>query len=283
MKKVGKLFVLMTAISVINMFSSCNKDESAPTSAPFVKIPPPSLAKTEITDYLNLVDVFSLETEEEITNTDDALKSAELESCLTVTIHENENGEFWPRSWTLDYGTENCTCFTGNTKRGKINVKISDWWLNEGSLKEITFEDFYMNDNKMEGIKTILNTGLNENGNMTFTKKVTDAKITNTDGLTIIWNCEKQSEQIEGGETLLFADNVWSVTGSGFGINLDEKAFTMKITSALIYKTGCFYPVSGIVEIETEGEAVKNIDYGTGNCDYLATVTIGRVTETIEL
>jgi len=274
MKKVRKFLALMTAISVVIMFSSCNKDEDAVHN--FV-------AKTEIADYLNLVDVFSFETEEEITNTDDALKSAELVSCLKVTIHENENGEFWPRSWTLDYGTENCTCLSGNTKRGKINVKISNWWLNEGSLKEITFEDFYMNDNKMEGKKTILNTGLNENGNLSFIKKVTDAKITNADGLTMTWNCEKQSELIDGGETLLFADNVWSVTGTGSGINLDEKAFTMKIISALIYKTGCFYPVSGTVEIETEGEPVKTIDYGTGDCDNKANVTVVDVTETIEL
>jgi len=274
MKKLEKLFVLMTVISIVTMLGSCNRDEDEVQN--FV-------AKTEIADYLNLVDAFSFETEEEITNTDDGLKSAELVSCLTVTIHENENGEFWPRSWTLDYGTENCTCLLGNTKRGKINVKISDWWRNEGSLKEITFEDFYMNDNKMEGIKTILNTGLNENGNLTFTKKVSDAKITNTDGLTITWSCEKQSEQIEGGATTLFADNVWAVTGAGSGINLDEKAFTMKITSALIYKTGCFYPVSGTVEIETEGESVKTIDYGTGDCDNKANVTVGDVTETIEL
>jgi hypothetical protein len=274
MKKVGKFFVLTTAISVITMFSSCNKNEDAVQDI---------VAKTETTDYLNLVDAFSFETEEEITNSDDDLKSAELLSCLTVTIHQNENGEFWPRSWTLDYGTENCTCFLGNTKRGKINVKISDWWRNEGSLKEITFEDFYMNDNKMEGIKTILNTGLNENGNLTFTKKITNAKITNTDGLTISWNCEQQSEQIEGGTTVLFADDVWEVTGGGSGVNLDEKAFKMKITSALIYKTGCFYPISGTVEIEIEGEPVKTIDYGTGDCDNKATVTVGDVTETIEL
>jgi hypothetical protein len=274
MKKEGKIFILITVISGITMFSSCNKDEDAIQN--FV-------AKTEITDYLNLVDVFTLATEEEITSIDDGLKSAELVSCLTVTIHENENGEFWPRNWILDYGTENCTCLPGNTRRGKISVYISDWWRNEGSLKEITYEDFYMNDNKMEGIKTIMNTGLNGNGNLTFTKKVTDAKITNTEGLTIFWNSERQSEQIEGGETILFADNVWAVTGSGSGINLDEKAFAMKIISPLIYKTGCFYAVSGTIEIETEGESVKTIDYGTGDCDNKVKVTVGDVTETIEL
>ena len=275
MKKVRKLLVLMMVISGTFIFYSCNKNEVESEIL---------VNKTELSDYLSLVDGFSLATEEEITSGEnDGLKSAELLSCLNVTIHKNENNEFWPRSWTLDYGNENCTFFSGNTKRGKIHVSLSDLWRNEGSLREITFEDFYMNDNKMEGVKTILNTGKNENGNLTFTKKVAAAKITNPDGLTISWNCEKQSELIEGGATFLFADDVWAVTGEGSGVNMDEKQFTMKIISALIYKNGCFYPVSGTVEIETDREALKTIDYGTGDCDNVATVTTGDVTEIIKL
>jgi len=274
MKNVRKLFLLIVVISGMAMLNSCNNDEMAADL----------IAKTETSDYLSIVDAFSLAAEEEITSsTADELKSAELTSCLTVTVHKNADGNFWPRSWTLDYGTENCECLAGNTKRGKINVTISDWWKNEGSLKEITFEDFYMNNNKMEGVKTILNTGLNENGNLTFTKKVKNAKLTYPDATSISWNCEKYSEQIEGGATLLFADDVWSVTGEGNGVNLDAKNYTMKITTALIYKNGCFYPVSGIVEINAEGEDLKVINYGDGVCDNLATVTVGGVTETVEL
>lgn len=275
MKNLRKLLVLVIAVAGVIVFNSCNKQEI--TDENFI-------AKTSVKDYVNVINAFSLSTVEEITNIDDEeLKSAETWDCLTVTIHPNNTGEFWPRSWTLDWGTENCECFLGNTKRGKINVNLSDWWRNEGSLREITFDDFYMNDNKMEGVKTILNTGLNENDNLTFTKKVIDAKLTYPDESVISWNCEKYSEQVEGGATFLFADDVWSVTGSGSGINLDGKAFTMEITSALIYNNGCFYPVSGIVEISTEGEELKVIDYGNGECDNIATTKVGDVVETIEL
>lgn len=274
MKNVRKLFLLFAVFGSFAVLYSCNKDEALPENV---------IAKTEVIDYINVIDAFSLSVVEEITSSDEGLKSAAIVDCLTVTIHENENGDFWPRSWTLDYGTENCECFLENTKRGKIHVSLSDWWKNEGSLREITFEDFYLNDNKMEGVKTILNNGLNEDGNLSFTKKITDAKLIYTDGSEISWNCEKISEQVEGGETLLFMDDAWSVTGSGTGINLDEKTFTVKITSSLIYKNGCFYPVSGIVEIDTEGEELKIIDYGEGECDKIATVTIAGVSETIDL
>lgn len=275
MKNLGKLVIFITVLAGVSFFHSCNKDEAM--------VPENIEIKTTATDYANLIQAFSLETVEEVTSSDDGLKSATLADCLTVTIHENENGDYWPRSWTFDWGSENCVCFSGTTKRGMVHVTLSDWWKNEGSLREITFEDFYVNDNKMEGLKTIFNTGLNDAGNLTFEKKVTDAKLTYPDETSMTWNCTKYSEQIGGAETLLFADDVWSVTGTGSGVNLDGNAYTLEITSALIYNNGCFYPVSGVVEITTEGEALKTINYGDGECDNIATVTVGDTTETIEL
>ena len=272
MKNLRKLSVLFLVATGLFMLNSCNKDEVVSQDV---------IAITTATDYINMINSFSLSTVDELTSSEDGLKSASIVDCVTVTIHENEDGEFWPRNWTLDYGIENCECFTGNMKRGVINVSVSDWWKNEGSLKEITFVDFYMNDNKMEGVKTTLNTGLNESGNLTFTKNVTDAKLTNDDG-TMTWSCEKYSEQIEGGETVLFADDVWSVTGAGAGVNLDGNSYTMEITTALVYNNGCFYPVSGEMVIVT-GEEQKVINYGDGECDNVITVTVDGVTETVEL
>lgn len=275
MKNLRKLGILLTVLFSVAIIQSCNKDE--------IQVPTNEVAITKAADYVKLLQSFSLDTVEEVTSAEDGLKSATIADCLTVTIYENEDGEYWPRSWTFDWGTENCACFSGNTKRGLVHVTLSDWWKNEGSLREITFEDFYINDNKMEGVKTILNTGVNEAGNLTFEKKVNDAKLTYPDETSITWNCEKYSEQIGGGETLVFADDVWSVTGGGSGINLDGNAYTLAITSALIYQNGCFYPVSGTVEIKTDGEETKIINYGDGECDNTITVTVGETTETIEL
>lgn len=273
MKKLKKLLVLSTLVTGTFLLNGC-KEELVPV-----------VSKTTVTDYMNLLNAFTLSYEEELTSEEnDNLKSAQLSDCVTVTNHENEDGEFWPRNWTLDYGSENCECYySGNTKRGKINVTLSDWWRNEGSLRKITFEDFYLNDNKLEGIKTILNTGLNDNGNLTFSRKTDNAKLTYPDGNQMSWECEKLSELIEGGNSFRFTDDVWSVTGSGSGTNMDGKDYTMTINTPLIYNNGCFYPVSGIIEITTEGEATKIIDYGIGECDNEATITVDGETEIIQL
>jgi hypothetical protein len=277
MRKSGKFFLFVAVATTFLFLNACNKDDVSPDATT-------TLSETSAIDYISMINSFTLATEEEITSgEDDGLKSAEIIDCLTVTVHENEDGEFWPRSWTLDYGTENCECFLGNSKRGKIHVTLSDWWRNEGSLREITFEDYYFNDNKLEGYKTILNTGVNENGNLSFTKNISDAKMIYADGGEMTWECEKYSELISGSETFIFADDVWSVTGSGSGVNLDGNNYTMTITSALIYQNGCFYPVSGVVEIDAENEELKVIDYGDGDCDGLVTVTTGGESKTIEL
>jgi len=276
MKNLKVVFIALIAVAAIVGMNSCNKtNDSVPVS---------ETSKTTIADYANIVNSFALETEDELISSEESvLKSASLSSCWTVTVDKNANGAFYPRVWTVDYLGGTCTLFSGYTKKGKIHVSLTDFWKNEGSLRTVTFEDYYFNDAKLQGVKTILNTGLNERGNLTFTKKVSDASLTYPDGTSISWQCEKFSEMTAGGSTFLFADDVWSVTGTVTGVNLDSKNYTLTITSPLIYKTGCFYPVSGIVTINTVGGDLQTIDYGTGACDNLATQTVGGVTTEIEL
>ncbi len=276
MQNSRKLLVVIFVLAGAIILNSCNKQEIQKDD--FV-------AKTSVKDYLNILNAFSLGAVEEITSGDDEnLKSAETWDCLTVTVHPNGTSSFWPRSWTLDYGTENCGCYFGIERRGKIHVTLSDWWRHEGSFREITFEDYYFNDNKLVGVKTFLNTGLNENGNITFTKTVADAQITYGDTATMSWNSEKYSELIEGGETFKFADDVWSVTGGGTGVNIDGKEYTFTIDSALIYHNNCYFPVSGEITFVISGEENLVINYGNGECDDFATAKVGDgEAETIEL
>lgn len=276
MKHLKVVFIALVAIAAIVSMNSCNKTNDS--------VPASETSKTTIADYANIVNSFALETEDELISSEESvLKSASLSSCWTVTVDKNANGAFYPRVWTVDYLGGTCTLFSGYTKKGKIHVSLTDFWKNEGSLRTVTFEDYYFNDAKLQGVKTILNTGLNERGNLTFTKKVSDASLTYPDGTSISWQCEKFSEMTAGASTFLFADDVWSVTGTATGVNLDSKNYTLTITSPLIYKTGCFYPVSGIVTINTVGGDLQTIDYGTGACDNLATQIVGGVTTEIEL
>jgi len=274
MKNEKSLISVIVMFAVVVGLNSCSKEQAVTT---------PKVEITKISDYTNILSSFALESDELVSTEESNLKSASVTNCFTVTIDKNENGAFYPRKWTVDYLGGDCVSFNGNTKKGKINVSLTDFWKNEGSLRTVTFEDYFFNDNKITGTKTILNTGLNERGNLTFFKTVSDASIIYTDGTSISWECKKFSEMIAGNSTFIFADDVYSVNGTGTGINLDKQNYTMKITSPLIYKNGCFYPVSGIIEITTDGAEKQTIDYGSGECDTKATLTVGGVSSVIEL
>ncbi|MBW8330800.1 MAG: hypothetical protein K0M40_02175 [Prolixibacteraceae bacterium] len=268
------LFAITAVLAVVGL-NSCNKSDEVSDSG---------TTKTTIANYATIVTAFASDFDDELTSTDESdLKSASLTRCFTLTVDKNADGAFYPRVWTVDYLDGTCTLFSGNTKKGKIHVSLSNFWKNEGSLKTVTFEDYYFNSNKMTGVKTILNTGLNENGNLTFAKTIADASLTYPDGTFISWECRKQSELIGGGSTFLFADDVYSVTGTGSGVNLDGKKYTLTIISPLIYKNGYFYPISGSIEIASDGAEKQTIDYGNGDCDNLATQTVGDVTTEIKL
>ncbi len=281
MKRLGEIILVFVFVAGLFSLQSCSKADDEKNND--------GITKTETTDYLNLLGAFNLSDVDDALATDetgnllsDQLKSTEGR-CFTITRDENEDGSFWPMSWTVDFGDGTCECACGHSRSGKIHVTLSAWWKNEGSLREISFDDFHFDGYKLEGTKTILNKGLNDDGNMVFEKKLTDGKITYEDGTSMSWSCTKEAEQIEGGGTFLFFDDVWSVTGSGSGVNIDGNNFKMTITSPLIYKNGCFYPVSGVITIEADGEEIKTIDYGDGECDNKITVAVGDQTVEIEL
>ncbi len=263
------------AIAAIFSFTSCDND------SPEIK----GEEVTTATDYTALLGILDLDEIDDET-TDNALKSAldtDQFRCFEVTVHENETDEFWPRSWTFTYGEEGCEDFFGNTKLGSVHVTLTDFWKNEGSLRTITFDDFSINGNKQEGTRTILNTGFNDRQNLTFERSFEDASYSRADTATMTWECDRQVEMIAGYETFIARDDEYLVSGGASGINYDGNSFTVTITDDLYYKKCSFFPVSGIVTVEVDGGSSMTIDYGNGECDNIASMTLDGVTTEITL
>lgn len=55
------------------------------------------------------------------------------------------------------------------------------------------------------------------------------------------------------------------------------------ITNSLTKMEGCDFIVSGTIEYYLDGELVASIDYGDGDCDAIATMTIDGVTKEFSL
>jgi len=216
--------------------------------------------------------------------TDDSRASEDLTAtCFTIEVIPNDDGAFWPRNWVIDFG-DGCESALGITRSGKIYSTLTDFWKNEGSLRTTTFEDFFVDGNQVEGVKTIENTGVNAEGQLTWERKITGGKITFEDGTTTTVESDRVSVMTAGADTFIFADDEYDVTGTTTGVDRNGVAFTAEITVPLHYINGCRFPVSGELTITSDGSDTPIvIDYGDGTCDDLATQTIGDEVTEIEL
>ena len=212
-----------------------------------------------------------------------AVKSEAASTEPTITITPKDSITF-PKTVTIDFGTSGFTGKRGNVLKGKLIMVISDRMWKTNSSRTITFDNFYVNDNKITGKKVITNKGLNAAKNPYWTVIVSDT-ITRTDGTTVVWNSERTRERVDnGGTPLVYADDKYSITGSSSGINAKGKTFTLIIDAnnpLIIYNN---YPhfVQGSVTITSETRTAV-LDYGDGTKDNKATVTINGVTKDITL
>ena len=221
-----------------------------------------------------------------------SLKSApDQEACVVITI-VSDGDAFWPRTITVDYG-DGCDISRYNDSRervrkGKIIIKISGPMWQEVSSREVTFEDFYINEHKVEGRRTVTNEGLWEDGDYAglwyFSVTLDGGTVTTPEGQMISKDVNRTRTFVEGFDTKWDTrDDIWHLNGIATGVNRAGIAFSREITSPLWKEIGCRFITRGTVLIEAEGRPDVILDYGEGDCDPLATLTMEGETKEIRL
>lgn len=205
-------------------------------------------------------------------------ESSILSACATVTRDTTTD----PKTMTIDFGSSNCMCSDGKTRRGKILVSYTGKYREPGSHIEIGFEGYYVNDNHIEGSRVIDNQGFNADSNLVF-QVVVDGTVTKADGSIITWTCDKTREWIAGYDTNTRTDDVYEVSGTASGVRANGTAFTATTVSPLTRKVSCQEFVSGELSLVPSGKPERLINFGSGDCDGEATVTINGNDYTIQL
>ncbi len=212
-------------------------------------------------------------------------------ACATVTLTPDLPDTTFPKTLTIDFGASNCTGNDGVNRRGKITAVFTGKYRDQGTVITITTQDYYVNDYKVEGTKTVTNNGKNSANNTNFTIDV-DGKVTTPDGDEITWKSNRNREWIEGESTTWAShglsgifDDVYSITGNGSGINRNDRAFTATITNPLIIQVGCRWIKEGTLELAPEDLEVRTIDFGNRSegCNNDATVTVKKRTYNIKM
>lgn len=204
-----------------------------------------------------------------------------MSGCATITRDTVSS----PRLITIDFGSSNCLCNDGRYRRGKILVSYSGGnYFDEGSVKTVSFDNYFRNDHRVEGIRTITNNGRNAANQLSWTINAQDMKITKPDGSFHTWNSTRLRTMISGESTpLIWRDDEYSISGSATGTNVRGINYVANITTPLHRKLDCRWIDSGVVEVVPDGKPTRTIDYGNGACDRLLTVTVNGRSRTIEM
>jgi hypothetical protein len=273
-----KIFLMIAALAMFS-FTSCNKESEIDQTTL-------DLADDDVVSDAVFEDVFNTVDHADIIldnyqKGSYAKSNALSDSCPSVTI-DHPDDAVWPKTITIDFGTL-CTGLYENTRSGKIIIEVTGPRLETGSKKTVTFDNYYFNGIKVEGTKVHENIGYNSNQNVVFSVTLTDGKLTLPDGKIIERSFEHQREWIAG----LFTRNIWDdeclITGTATGVTLKGVSYSHTITTALYWKRVCKFVVSGVVKIEREEFEPVEINYGEGECDAIAVVSMGGESKEILL
>lgn len=180
-----------------------------------------------------------------------------------------------PKSILIDFGTDVCEDGNGVVRQGKIYSTFTGRLRETGTVITTTFIDYSIDGYEVQGTHTVSNLGLNSSENPYFLVNVDNASITSPDNsFTVSWDSTRQREWISGSETLWLVDDEYLITGQANGINRFGDPFEMVITQPLKITFVCPWIVSGTIEATPDDNIVRVLNYGSGNCDNNATITV---------
>ena len=192
------------------------------------------------------------------------------QGCATITLSPSDLNTF-PKTMTIDYGA-GCT-IGAITRKGKLIVNLNGRLRNAGTTISTSFENYFVNEYKLEGTFTITNNATNNI--LSFVTQTTNGILTYPAGIMFYThNGSHTYTQIGGSNTPTYLDDSWSVSGNGITTSSSNESLSLDIKTALVKNVACGAIVSGV-----QGFKFNNIsgslNFGEGICDRQATLTIG--------
>lgn len=188
---------------------------------------------------------------------------------------------------TIDFGTNGITSTKdGKTRKGKIIITFTGGYRKTATSVTHSFDNYYVNNNKHEGTKTVTYNGLDANGNHNWSI-VANITLTRANGNVSTWYSNRVRTMIAGAATPFnWLDDQYSITGSASGVTSKGDSYTLNISTPLLVKVGCRYIQSGVINF-TRSTSTASIDYSQGGtsvaCENTALVTYNGTTKIIEL
>jgi hypothetical protein len=207
------------------------------------------------------------------------VETGNILACATVSVTPVLG---FPKTISINFGTGNCTSPNGIIRKGKITIVLSDSVRKSGSRAVMAFDNYYINNFKKEGSVTWTNTSIPST--RSWQQKIENGKIIAPDGKYWLHSGTREVVQIAGTNTPnTLLDDIFLITGNHTVTNAAGKTRDCFITEALQKKTICDNICTGKLKVQGASHNAV-IDFGNGDCDKLATISIdGQTPRTIIL
>ena len=216
---------------------------------------------------------------------------------------------------TVNFGTSGCVGNDGHTRTGILVYNFSAststtaiHYRNPGFSMTVSSQNYVVDGYTVNIVnKTVTNTtpntissGVNPGVNLTWSVNATISIIKPSNAGTISWACSRTKELVNTSDTACYRGQnkaiVWTLArvklnGSATGVNAKNENYT-SVASNLVRDFACTpdplhlhrHPfVSGTITYSPANRYPRVIDYGNGNCDLNATLTINGNTYNIIL
>jgi hypothetical protein len=208
-------------------------------------------------------------------------------SCLTITKQRLNAPAPFPVKITYDFGI-GCTGPGGHFRKGKIITIYTGRLVVSGSIATTTFVNYQVDSFAVEGTHNIKNTSTLTQPQFEVT--LNNGKVTNiNNGKYKTREAIHQVSQVLGQGTPYYPlDDVYEIKGAAQGSSnrtgsIINWSRTILPVEPVIKKSSCHWLVKGKVKIERTGKPEAILDYGNGDCNNQATVTIAGITFNIIL
>jgi hypothetical protein len=163
-------------------------------------------------------------------------------------------------------------------KNGTIILKVIAHPGQPHFWRQLSFVDYSVNGNFIEGVKEIKAIAQYQ-----VSVTLTGGKITFTDGTTYTREFERTRTWVAGYATLQYIwDDEFEIEGQAWGVNRLGLDYAHTIIEPLLARRNCRWIVKGVVEMKVD-EHIGYLNYGDGECDQFATITINGETREIRL
>lgn len=199
--------------------------------------------------------------------------------CFTVTVNPVTIGVF-PKTVTIDFGA-GCLGKDGKVRKGKIITVFTGRMVVPGSKATTTFDGYKVDSLSITGSHEVVNNSTSSTPS--FTTRVVAGKLTWDSGRWVKWSNTRTVTQLEGNGTPLWPlDDIFSITGAGQGENSKGRTWSHEVIEPLIKKFTCRWISKGIIRVTHNGKT-GTLDYGNGDCDNQAVLTVNGNTKVITL